>query len=346
MLGIRLAESGLLPDALIRIGIRNLLRKRLQTLSRPDCESTAEAEHGLREALRAGPIALHADQANEQHYEIPAAFYERVLGRRLKYSCGLWDEQVSSLDESEEGMLDLTARRAGIEDGMRILDLGCGWGSFSLWVAEHYPSCRILAVSNSKSQREFILARCRSEGFENIEVVTSDVNHFRPDRLFDRVVSVEMFEHVRNHERLLANIASWLDPAGKLFVHHFAHRDQTYLFEDAGSDDWMAREFFTGGMMPSNNLLLHHQRDLLAERQWVVSGKHYQKTCEAWLQEQDAARNDLLPILAEAHGREDAKIAFQRWRLFFMACAELFGFRDGNEWWVSHVLMAPRGFSR
>jgi cyclopropane-fatty-acyl-phospholipid synthase len=172
------------------------------------------------------------------------------------------------------------------------------------------------------------------------------VSHFSPDRRFDRVVSVEMFEHVRNHERLLANIASWLDPDGKLFVHHFAHRDTTYLFEDTGSDDWMAREFFTGGMMPSDDLLLHHQRDLLVERRWRVSGTHYQKTCEAWLRKQDAARDILLPILAETHGRESAKIAFQRWRLFFMACAELFGFRDGNEWWVSHTLMATRASSR
>jgi cyclopropane-fatty-acyl-phospholipid synthase len=253
---------------------------------------------------------------------------------------------VSDLAAADEAMLALTCQRAEMADGMRVLDLGCGWGSLSLWLAEHYPSCRVLAVSNSKPQREFILGRCARLGLDNVEVLTADVNHFAPEQRFDRVLSVEMFEHVRNHELLLARIAAWLEPDGKLFVHHFAHREYAYPYETQGDDDWMGRHFFSGGIMPSDDLLLHFQRDLVVERNWRVNGVHYQKTCEAWLARQDARREALLPILAGVYGAQEADRWFQRWRIFFLACSELFGYGEGNEWWVTHVRMAPRESTR
>jgi cyclopropane-fatty-acyl-phospholipid synthase len=337
-----LAESGRVPDALVRIGIRRLLRRRLREVVQADCEAGEEARGAFRAQLRVGPVALVPDLANQQHYEVTPAFFEQVLGPRLKYSCGLWRDGVSDLAAADEAMLALTCERAEMADGMRVLDLGCGWGSLSLWLAEHYPGCRVLAVSNSKPQREFILGRCSRLGLDNVEVMTADVNHFAPEQRFDRVLSVEMFEHVRNHELLLARIAGWLEPDGKLFVHHFAHREYAYPYETEGEDDWMGRHFFSGGIMPSDDLLLHFQRDLVVERNWRVNGVHYQKTCEAWLARQDACREALLPILADVYGAQQAHRWFQRWRIFFLACSELFGYGEGNEWWVTHVRMAPR----
>lgn len=342
MRGTALAEAGHLPDALIRLGIRRLLRRRLAELAPDDAEAAERTREAFRESCRRSPIALLPERANAQHYEVPAGFFEQVLGPRLKYSCGLWDEGSSDLAGAEEAMLALCCRRAEVADGMRLLDLGCGWGSLSLWLAERYPNSPVLAVSNSKPQREFILARRDRLGLANLEVQTADVNHFDPQRRFDRVLSVEMFEHVRNHERLLARIARWLEPDGKLFVHHFAHRRCAYPYETSGEDDWMGRHFFSGGMMPAHDQLWRCQRDLRVEHSWCVNGLHYQKTCEAWLARQDARREALGPILADTYGAGAAGLWHQRWRLFFLACSELFGFRGGNEWWVSHVLMSRR----
>jgi len=346
MLGLNLAEAGRVPDALVRPAIRSMLRKRLAEAVREHCEEAEYVNHAFREQLRASPIALVPELANQQHYEVHPAFFERVLGRRMKYSCGLWSNDVKNLDAAEEAMLALVCARSELASGMRVLDLGCGWGSLSLWIAEHYPRCRVMAVSNSKLQREFILARCASHQIENVEVVTRDINHFDPDERFDRVISVEMFEHVRNYDRLLARIARWLEPNGKLFVHHFSHRDTAYAFEDEGADDWMGRHFFSGGIMPSDDLLLHFQRDLVVERKWRISGCHYKRTAEAWLARQDRQRDALIRILADVYGEEQAPLWFERWRLFFLACAELFGFRAGNEWFVTHVRMAPRAGAR
>ena len=340
---INLAEKRLLPDAVIRLGIRRLLKQRLQDERADDLQAASEQKNRCIEMLRQSPIAIETDAANEQHYEVSPAFFEHVLGPRHKYSCGLWADGVNDLAQSEEAMLALCCERAELSDGQSVLDLGCGWGSLSIWIAEHYPKSQILAVSNSKPQRDFILARCDQIGLTNVEVVTADVNAFAPDRRFDRVMSIEMFEHVRNHELLLSRIASWLEPTGKLFVHHFSHRDRAYPFETEGEDDWMGRQFFSGGMMPSDDLLLHCQRDLLVEEKWHVNGVHYQKTSDAWLARQDERRDELLPILAEIYGAEDARLWNQRWRLFFLACSELFGYRQGNEWWVTHVRMTSRG---
>jgi cyclopropane-fatty-acyl-phospholipid synthase len=341
MMGIELAEAGLVPDFLTRAAIRRLLRDRLREITSGDAERELCDAELLRRDLSAGPIAVCTRAANEQHYEVPAAYFERVLGARLKYSSGFW-EGDSDLDQAEEQMLALTCQRAGLEDGMHVLDLGCGWGSLSLWIAEHYPNCRVVGVSNSKSQRESILGRCHVRGFENVEVQTCDINYFDPGRRFDRIVSVEMFEHVRNHARLLARIASWLSPEGRLFVHHFSHREHAYAFEDLGADDWMARYFFSGGLMPSDDHLLHFQRDLVVQARWRVSGTHYQKTADAWLERQDAARDEVMETMVLAYGADAARRWYHRWRLFHMACSELFGFRNGNEWWVSHVLMGHR----
>ena len=342
MRGIGLVEAGLVPDAVVRVGIRRLLRRRLREIAFDDCEAAEAAQRAFREERHTSPIAPLPRLANEQHYEVAPAFFEHVLGPRLKYSCALWSEGVGDLAAAEEAMLALTCERAELSDGMRVLDLGCGWGSLSLWIAERYPRTRVLAVSNSKPQREFVLARCARRGLDNVEVMTADVNRFAPGRRFDRVLSVEMFEHVRNHDLLLSRIAGWLEPGGKLFVHHFAHRACAYPYETEGDDDWMGRQFFSGGMMPSDDLLLHCQRDLVVEETWRVCGVHYEKTCRAWLARQDARREALLRILADVYGDGAARLWNQRWRLFFLACAELFGYRRGNEWWVTHVRMASR----
>lgn len=337
-----LVERGLVPDGLIRAGIRRRLAGKLGQLHLDDVEARDRAEQALLREWWSGPIALVPELANEQHYEVPPALFEAVLGPNLKYSCGLHPQHDGDLEESERRMLALTEKRAEIEDGMRILDLGCGWGSLSLWIARRHPHARVVAVSNSKDQREFILGRAAERGLSNVEVITEDVNRFDTDERFDRVVSVEMVEHVRNHPLLLSRVARWLEPDGRLFLHHFAHRETFYPYEAETDDDWMARHFFSGGIMPSADYFLQCQEDLVALRRWRVSGKHYERTSNLWLERLDASRDALMPVLAETYGEGEAARWLVRWRLFFMACAELFGFDGGNEWMVVHVLMAPR----
>jgi cyclopropane-fatty-acyl-phospholipid synthase len=335
-------ERGLVPDVLVRAGIRRLLVERLRREGAGNREAQAEQLHGFIEGLRRAPVALSTDKANEQHYELPPQFFVQVLGRRLKYSSCYWPPGVRTLDKAEEAMLEMTCRRAQIVDGMDILELGCGWGSLSLWIAEHYPNSRLLAVSNSAPQRQYVQSACEMKGLRNLEVVTADMNHFAVERSFDRVVSVEMLEHMRNLEEVLCRIRGWLKPTGKLFVHIFCHRELAYLFETHDETDWMARHFFTGGMMPSEDLLLFCQHHVEIEDFWRVSGRHYERTLNAWLARQDAARADLLPIVEGVYGRPDGERWFQRWRVFFMACAELFGFRSGDEWHVCHYLFHRR----
>ncbi len=338
----RMAEQGLLPDSLVRWGIRRLHEKTLREVRRSDVELEGEALRQFIGSMKTSPIALEPHRANEQHYEVPAALFRIFLGSRMKYSSGLWGPDASTLDQAEEAMLALTCRRAAIEDGMQILELGCGWGSLSLWMAGRYPGSRILAVSNSNGQREFIQARCAEMGLGNLQVVTADMNGFGTHRRFDRVVSVEMFEHMRNWERLLARISRWLEPGGRLFVHHFSHREVAYLFRSESEEDWMGRHFFSGGMMPSDGLILNFQEHLLVEDHWRVNGRHYRQTLEAWLKKLDAGRQPALSLLAEIYGRSRARMWLNRWRLFLLACSELFGYRDGNEWFVSHVLLQRR----
>lgn len=330
---IELAERGWLPDAVLRFGIRRLLASRLADEARRLDERSAWVDR-----LHAGPIAQATDAANRQHYEVPAAFFEAVMGSHLKYSCGYWPDGVQTLDAAEAAMLALSCERAGLADGQDILELGCGWGSLTLWMAAQYPRAHITAVSNSRSQRRFIQARARARGLRNLQVVTADMNDFAPEQSFDRVVSVEMFEHMHNWPALLARVRDWLRPEGRLFLHVFAHRHYSYPFVDEGSDDWMARHFFTGGLMPSAELPMRFQGDLQLTRHWWIDGRHYRATCEAWLANQDRRRNEILRLFAADGDAADAARWFRRWRLFFLACSELFGYRDGSEWGVGHYL--------
>ncbi|MDZ7617597.1 MAG: cyclopropane-fatty-acyl-phospholipid synthase family protein [Patescibacteria group bacterium] len=339
---IDLAERAVLPDWLIRFGMRRLMAARLREERRRELAQPGEAMRRFVEQMRRGPIAVETDAANVQHYEVPTEFFRQVLGPRLKYSCCDWPRPGTTLSEAEDAMLELFCGRAELEDGMDVLELGCGWGSLCLWVAQQYPRCRVLAVSNSRTQREFIELRCRELGLANVEVQTANVAQFATDRRFDRVLSVEMFEHVRNHEELLRRIATWLKPGGKLAVHLFCHARFAYPFETEGELNWMGRYFFTGGIMPSDDLLMRFQRDLVLEDHWHVSGMQYARSLEAWLARCDARRADLLPLFEASLGPRAAARQLQRWRMFFMACAELFAYAGGNEWFVSHYRFGGR----
>lgn len=330
------AESGLLPDAVIRWGIRRLLRERLAAWNRLDVDAASTEQRALIERWRSGPLAVHQQAANDQHYEQPPEFFVRMLGPRLKYSCCWWDANTPDLAAAEEAMLRLTCGRAEIVDGQRILELGCGWGSLSLWLAQQYRHAQITAVSNSHAQREFITARAKHAGLDNLTVLTHDVAQFATNERFDRVVSIEMFEHFRNHAELLRRIAGWLTPAGKLFVHIFVHRQFAYPFEVDGDNDWMARNFFTGGVMPSDALLLHYAEHLAIDDHWQVSGTHYSRTLEAWLAQLDADRGAALREVAPGATQSVASRRLQQWRMFLLACSELFAYHGGREWHVSH----------
>ncbi len=334
---IAAVEAGLVPDVLTRAGIRRLCAQRLNDETRD-----AAARFGaLRASIVSGPVAPLPHKANEQHYEVPAAFMALALGPRMKYSCCLYETGRETLAEAEDAMLAMTAARAELADGQDILELGCGWGSLTLWNAERYPNARITAVSNSAPQREHIQAEAARRGLTNVTVLTRDMNDFDIDKRFDRVVSVEMFEHMRNYPELLRRVSTWLKPGGKLFVHIFCHKSLAYPFADERDDDWMARHFFSGGIMPSEGLLLDFQRDLIHEKMWTVDGRHYEKTSNDWLANLDRNKARALEILRETYG-SGAAVRFERWRIFYMACAELFGYADGGEWRVAHYLFRRR----
>lgn len=336
----RLLERDLLPDTVIRWGIRRLLRKRLREEARRAADPDSAVN--FMSLLKGSPIAIRTDDANRQHYEIPTAFYERVLGPRLKYSSALWESETRELGAAEDAMLDLTCRRADLRDGQAILELGCGWGSLSLFMAERFPRCDITAVSNSRTQRAHIEGQARARGIRNLRVLTADVNELELDATFDRVVSVEMFEHMRNYDELMRRIRGWLRDDGRLFVHIFCHQRFAYTFETDGDDDWMARYFFSGGVMPSFDLLGRFDRDLQQEQAWRVSGLHYARTLEAWLRRMDGCKDELYPLFEQTYGSADARKWWVYWRVFFMACSELFACGGGEEWIVGHYLFRPR----
>ena len=337
----RIVDSGLVPEPVLRAGIRAVCALRLRE-QRRGIEDEQARHQALVAELKTSAIAIEIAAANDQHYEVPAKLFEAVLGPHLKYSSCYWPSGVSELGAAEAAMLALTAQRAGLADGQEVLDLGCGWGSLTLWAAARYPSSRFTAVSNSHAQRAFIEAAAAARGLTNVRVRTADVRTLLlPAHGFDRVVSVEMFEHMRNYQQLLRRIADWLRPDGALFVHVFAHRQHAYPFEDAGASDWMAREFFTGGIMPSASLLHHFQDDLTVVDEWHLAGTHYARTAEAWYENLMTRRTEVEQIFAAAYGTQAAR-RFQRWRVFFLACAEMFGYRDGREWIVAHYRFVPR----
>lgn len=343
------AELGKLPDFLLRYGIRRLCRQRLKDEHINDPARQQQRFQTLIDSLRSSPIAIETDAANEQHYEVPSEFYLAALGKRLKYSCAYYPELDgaaaghTSLDQAEEAMLSLYMARAGLQDGQSILELGCGWGSLTLWMAEKLPSAQITAVSNSATQKAFIDAQCESKGFKNVTVVTCDVNQLTLDEAhFDRCISIEMFEHMRNYQQLLSRISGWLKTDGKLFVHIFAHRTLMYPFEVQSEDDWMSKYFFTGGLMPAADTLLHFQDDLQIEQRWLLNGQHYERTSNDWLANMDAKRDEIQTLFTQTYGADEALRWVNRWRLFFMACAELFGMEQGRQWMVAHYLFEKR----
>jgi cyclopropane-fatty-acyl-phospholipid synthase len=332
---------GLLPDPLLRAGSRVAVRQVLRRERAGGVEAEQRRLSELVERKSSGPIAVATDTANEQHYALPPEFFGLFLGARRKYSGCLWPEGAETIEQAEDAMLELTCERARIFDGARVLDLGCGWGALTLWIAERYPSCEVTAVSNSAPQREWIEAEAERRGFaDRVSVITADVNDLELDGGFDRICSVEMFEHLNNWKEMLRRVSGWLEPDGLVFIHVFTHRDIAYLYEGT----WAAERFFTAGVMPSHDLFLHFQDDLRIGERWTVSGTHYSRTLAAWLERLDANADEALTILERVHGsRAKAKIALGNWRLFLLSTTEIWGCRGGREWMVSHYLFEPRG---
>jgi cyclopropane-fatty-acyl-phospholipid synthase len=337
-IAVNWTETGLVPDSVIRSGVRRLLESKRRQIRAGDIEYAASELNQFVAMMDDSPIALVPELANEQHYEVPAGFFANVMGEHLKYSCGYWPTGVTDLTEAEAAALRLTVQRADIRDGQQILDLGCGWGSLSLWIAARFPNCTVTAVSNSASQREFIVERARLQQLSNIRVLVQDMNEFTTDDQFDRVVSVEMFEHMRNYRELFESIHRWLAPGGRFFMHIFCHYSTPYEYVDNGPGDWMSRYFFSGGIMPCAELPLRFADHLSIEKRWQWNGNHYANTCDAWLARMDSNKKQIMPQLAECYGEPNAALWWQRWRIFFMACSELFRYRHGEEWYVSHYL--------
>ena len=331
-----------MPDSLLR----RIVRRRLsELLKRREAAAGVDATAALRRyaaELAAGPLVIHQQAANRQHYELPTEFFEMFLGPRLKYSACLWPPGVDDLTAAEEAMLALTCERAGLEDGMEVLDLGCGWGSLALYIAECYPGCRVTAMSNSRTQAEHIAASCARDGIAAVTPVTADIATFDPGRRFDRILSVEMLEHVRDYRELFARLRRWLAPGGRVFVHVFSHRKYAYTFDADDPRDWMGSRFFSGGQMPAHDLFLHFEDDLVAQERWWVSGEHYARTLEEWLRRYDERAEAVRPLLVRTYGAAAAPAWQVDWRLFFIACAESFGYAGGREWGLSHYLLAPR----
>lgn len=333
-----LLEKNRIPDFLLRKGIRDLLKVRLRDEKKATPELQQEHLMQLIAELKASPIAVNTQDANEQHYEVPTAFYQYCLGPHLKYSCGWWEPGVTDIAESERAMLEKTCERAQLANGQQVLELGCGWGSLSLFMSAKYPQSEFTVVSNSRTQKIYIDEQAEQRGIKNLKVITMDMNVFDIDQTFDRVVSVEMFEHMRNYEKLMHKISTKLKPDGKMFIHIFTHKEFAYKFEVVDETDWMSKYFFTGGIMPSDDLLFYFNDDLRVAKHWHVSGTHYQKTSEAWLQRMDANKTAIMPLFEETYGKDQAVKWWVFWRIFYMSCAELWGFNKGEEWIVSHYL--------
>jgi cyclopropane-fatty-acyl-phospholipid synthase len=334
----KLLEENKLPDFLIRMGIRRLLKQRLREENKGNTEAQQQHLMQLIDELKNSPIAVNTADANEQHYEVPTEFYTYCLGKHLKYSSGYWRSGITGIDTSEEDMLQLTCERAELQNGQDVLELGCGWGSLSLFMAAKYPLSRFTVVSNSRTQKIYIDGQAAQRAITNLTVVTADINVFTIDKVFDRVVSVEMFEHMRNYQQLMHKIASVLKPGGKLFVHIFTHREYAYKFEVQDESDWMSKYFFTGGIMPSDDLLFYFADDFAVSKHWHVSGMHYSKTAEAWLENMNRHKAEIIPLFEKTYGKPNAAKWWMYWRVFYMACAELWKYNNGSEWLISHYV--------
>jgi cyclopropane-fatty-acyl-phospholipid synthase len=333
-------EKDQIPDFVIRTRIRQLLKQRLEDENKGGVEQQQAHLMDFIQKLKSAPIAVNTTDANEQHYEVPTEFYQYCLGKNLKYSSGYWKPGVTDIDTSETDMLEITCERADLQNGQRVLELGCGWGSLSLFMAAKYPGSSFTVVSNSRTQKLHIDQQAVQRGIKNLTVLTADMNDFHVNEQFDRIVSVEMFEHMRNYELLMKKVASFLVPDGKLFIHIFTHKEYAYLFEVVDESDWMSKYFFTGGVMPSDDLMLYFNDDLIVEKHWHVSGTHYGKTSEAWLANMDQHKVEIIPLFEQTYGKANALKWWVYWRIFFMSCAELWNYNDGNEWIVSHYLFS------
>jgi cyclopropane-fatty-acyl-phospholipid synthase len=342
---IKAMENGHIPDTAIRFGIRKLCKQRLDELHVSSLQEKQQKAEEYKTSLVNSPLAVHTKDANEQHYELPPEFFLNVLGKNLKYSSCFYAPETKNLDEAEDLALKISCERAQIKDGMRILELGCGWGSLTLHMAKTYPQSKIVAISNSAPQKAFIDEQAKKRGLTNILVLTRDISQLESLALefdsFDRVMSIEMFEHFKNYEKLLSKISDVLSPEGKLFVHIFTHKEYSYPFEVEGEDNWMGKYFFTGGQMPSHHLLYSFQKDLILQNSWAWDGVHYQKTSEDWLKNMDKNADLIKNIFDKTYGKESVQW-FNRWRVFFLSCAELFGYDKGQEWGVSHYLFSKR----
>lgn len=336
-----LVASALIPDPFIRIGIRRLLSQRLVEISKGSEAELKKYKEEFIKNCKSSPIAVQTRDANEQHYEVPTEFYLYALGPNLKYSCAYFEEG-DDLGKAEIRMFEKTVATAKIKDGDKVLELGCGWGSLTLYMGRQFPNSKITAVSNSKTQREFILKKAEKLGLKNIQIITADMNQFQTEEKFDRVVSVEMFEHMRNHQLLLEKVASWLNPKGTLFVHIFVHKDTPYLFEVKDDSDWMSKYFFSGGMMPSDDYFTYYQDHFKLVDHVKYNGIHYSKTAEAWLENMDKNKEKVREIFENHYGKKEATKWIEYWRIFFMSCSELWKFKNGEEWFVSHYLMEKK----
>ena len=326
---LSLAESGFIPDVLIKIAARYISNKRLNE------QSVDDNKDKIITVLSRGAVAEKTYDANEQHYEVPPEFFKYVLGTNLKYSCSLFND-VDSLDDAEESMLKLYMDRADIKDGHEVLDLGCGWGSFSLYVAERYPNINITSVSNSSDQIAYIKNEAHKKDLLNIKAFRMDVNNLELNKQFDRIVSIEMFEHLRNYKLILNSLNHALKSDGKLFIHIFCHKKLTYLYEVKNNLDWMTKYFFQGGIMPSKDIFQYFEGELEMINQWDINGNHYSKTCKAWLNNHYKNKKKILDIFEKHY--DEPKIWFNRWRIFFLSCEAFFALNNGKEYFVGHYL--------
>lgn len=335
-------ERNFLPDAVVRRFTRLLLASRIRSQFKPSSQLQLSDFLHFVHALREMPIAIKTDKPKAQHYELPTSFFKLVLGKNLKYSSCYFKDKSSTLEDAEEAMLQMYCERSQLKDGHSVLDVGCGWGSLSLYIAQNYKNCQVTGICNSTTQKDYIEEQCRDLQLNNVNIIVADISTFEMEAEYDRIISIEMFEHMKNYKDLLKKISGWMKQDSLLFVHHFCHKVFAYHFEDKNEDDWITRYFFEGGTMPSANLLLYFQDDVSIVDHWLVNGKHYSQTSEEWLKRMDKNIASIKPIMATTYGKDSAVKWTVYWRTFFIAVAELFGYNNGEEWMVCHLLFKKK----